>query len=147
MQTSNLSRWKLLALACGFAGLFATTVIAADQTESYSLPVTKLKFFDTGIGLGAAAAYGDLKTGKHGTFVRMPAGFVSKPHTHTEDYFAVVISGVGANGLPGASNVELAAGSMWFQRGKEVHVTKCLSATDCIFFIVQPGKFDYVFAN
>lgn len=34
-------------------------------------------------------AYGDLRSGRHGTFVRMPAGFKSPVHTHTEDYFAV----------------------------------------------------------
>jgi quercetin dioxygenase-like cupin family protein len=74
----------------------------------------------------------------------MPAGFVSPPHTHTEDYYAVVIAGVGANGRPDGQDVELPAGSYWFQKGKEVHVTKCLSANECIFFFSQPGKSDYL---
>jgi hypothetical protein len=64
----------------------------------------------------------------------MPAGFVSPVHTHTEDYYAVVVEGVGP----------LPVGSYWFQRGEEAHVTQCLSETDCLFFIVQPGKFDYL---
>ena len=133
----------------GFAVALAVTVaIAADSGPSKNLPVTKLKFFETGVGpLQAAAAYGDLQKGAHGTYIKMPAGFVSPPHTHTEDYYGVVISGVGANDLPGAQDVELPAGSYWFQKGKEVHVTKCLSANECIFFIVQPGKFDYIAAK
>ena len=74
----------------------------------------------------------------------MPRGFVSPVHTHTEDYFGVVIKGVGANQAPGGKVVPLVAGSYWFQRGEEPHVTQCVSAEDCLFFIVQPGRFDYV---
>jgi Domain of unknown function (DUF4437) len=137
------------SVAVGFAGALAVSAaIATDSGPSKDLPVTKLKFFEVGGGpLQAAAAYGDLQKGPHGTFIKMPAGFVSLPHTHTEDYYAVVISGVGASGRPGAPDVELPAGSYWFQKGKEVHVTKCLSANECIFFISQPGKFDYLAAK
>jgi len=114
-----------------------------------STPASDVKFVGTGVKVGAlelkaGPAYGNLGTGKHGTFVLMPAGFVSPVHTHTEDYYAVVIKGVGANGVPGATDVPLPAGSYWFQRGEEPHVTKCLSKEDCLFFINQPGKFDYV---
>jgi beta-alanine degradation protein BauB len=127
----------------GVAGALAVTVAIA--AESSSLPVTKLKFFETGIGpLKAAAAFGDLQKGAHGTYIKMPAGFVTPPHLHSEDYYGVVISGVGANGVPGAPDVELPVGSYWFQKGKEVHVTKCVSANECIFFLSQPGKFDFV---
>jgi beta-alanine degradation protein BauB len=119
--------------------------VVADPLPSSNLPVTGLKFFDTGIGpLKAAPAHGDMQKGPHGTYVKMPAGWVSPPHTHTDDYWAVVVSGVGANGAPGATDVPLPAGSYWAQRGKEVHVTKCLSAVECIFFVSQSSKFDYV---
>jgi hypothetical protein len=74
----------------------------------------------------------------------MPAGFISPVHTHTEDYWGVVISGVAVNGLPGSPDVELPVGSYWFQKGGEPHVTKCVSPNECIFFISQHGKFDYV---
>lgn len=126
------------------------TSVAASDRPSVSVPLTQLKFGPTGVSDGvhgellAAPAYGDLAHGAHGTFIRMPAGFVSPIHTHTEDYYAVVISGVGANGLPGSTDVQLPVGSYWFQKGGERHVTKCLSPTDCVFFLSQPGKFDYV---
>lgn len=74
----------------------------------------------------------------------MPGGYVGPPHTHSEDYWAVVITGVGANGAPGAADVPLPPGSYWTQRGNEVHVTKCLSAVECVFFVSQTGKFDYL---
>jgi len=126
---------------------------APSGQPSISTPVTELKYGPTGVSDGvhgelrAAAAYGDLAHGPHGSFVKMPAGFVSPVHTHSEDYWGVVISGVAANGLPGSKDIPLPVGSYWFQKGGESHVTKCLSANECIFFISQNGKFDYVSAQ
>ncbi len=121
----------------------------AHEGPSVSTPVDQIRFFPSGVKtdkgeLLAGPAYGDLQHGHHGTFIRMPHGFVSPVHTHTEDYFAVVVEGIGANDAVGATPIPLPVGSYWFQRGEEPHVTRCLSATDCLFFIVQPGKFDYV---
>jgi hypothetical protein len=117
---------------------------------SVSTPVTQLVYGPTGVSdgihgeLNVASAYGDLAHGAHGTFVKMPAGFVSPVHMHTEDYWGVVISGVAVNGLPGSTDVPLPVGSYWFQNGGERHVTKCISPNECIFFLNQHGKFDYV---
>jgi hypothetical protein len=93
--------------------------------------------------LQAAPAYGDLKQGPHGTFIKMPAGYVSPAHTHTEDYWAVVVSGVMVNGKPGSPDVPLPAGSYFLQKSGELHVTKCTSKEGCVFFVNQCGKFDY----
>jgi beta-alanine degradation protein BauB len=122
------------------------------EGPSVSIPADQIGFGPTGVRtdvgeLMAGPAYGDLTNGKHGTFIRMPAGFVSPEHDHTEDYFGIVINGVGVNGLAGSNDVPLPAGSYWFQRGEENHVTKCISDEDCLFFIYQPGAFDYVTAN
>jgi Asp-tRNA(Asn)/Glu-tRNA(Gln) amidotransferase A subunit family amidase len=67
------------------------------KTSSVSRPVTELEYGPTSISDGvhgelhAAAAYGDLADGPHGTFIKMPAGYVSPTHIHTEDYWAVVV--------------------------------------------------------
>ncbi len=142
----------------GFAVLAAMALAgtAAAQTaedrRSISTPADKIVFGPTGVKtqageLLAGPAYGNLAKGAHGTFIRMPAHFVSPLHLHNEDYFAVVVSGVGVNTQPGKEDVPLSTGSYWFQRGGENHVTKCLSDTDCLFFLYQPGKFDYVTAR
>jgi beta-alanine degradation protein BauB len=116
---------------------------------SVSVPLKDLKYGPTGISDGAhgelqaAPAYGDLANGPHGTFIKMPAGYVSPAHTHSEDYWAVVISGVLVNKKPDGPDVPLAAGSYYFQKGGEVHITKCLSSEGCVFFVNQSGKFDY----
>jgi hypothetical protein len=140
----------------GTAVISAIAVAAMATPEgkpSVSTPVTQLTYGATGVSdgvhgeLNAAPAYGDLAHGAHGTFIKMPAGFVSPVHTHTEDYWGVVISGVAVNGLPGSPDVQLPVGSYWFQKGGERHVTKCVSPNECIFFISQHGKFDYVVAK
>ena len=136
------------------AAVLATVSFAAGAAilgkPSVSTPVTALTYGPTGVTdgvhgeLNAAPAYGDLAHGAHGTFIKMPAGFVSKVHIHTGDYWGVVISGVAVNGLPGSVEVPLPVGSYWFQKGGERHVTKCISPNECIFFISQNEKFDYV---
>lgn len=129
-------------------GFGLTVGFSASAAQTVSTPVTELKYFPTGVKnstgeLYAASAFGDLK-GKHGTFVKMPAGFVSDVHIHSHDYYAVVISGVGVNTKVGDQDVSLPVGSYWFQKGKEAHVTKCISPNECIFFINQSNAFDYL---
>src|SRR5215831_2779527 len=119
------------------------------ETSSVSRPVTELEYGRTGLSDGvhgelhAAPAYGDLAHGAHGTFIKMPAGYVSPTHTHTEDYWAVVVSGVMVNKKPDGPDVVLPVGSYYFQKGGEPHVIKCLSPEGCIFFVSQNGKFDF----
>ena len=151
MKFNRIKLW----VATAVLSISATTVAASQDGisggSSVNIPVTQLKYFDTGIGKGsgvgtlrAAPGYGDLQHGAHGTIIKMPAGFVSRIHTHTGEYWAVVIAGVGVNGAPGSADVPLPAGSYWSQKGGEPHVTKCISANECIFFINQSVKFDEI---
>ena len=146
-MSSSLKRFLASALLA--AGTFVV-IAAPDAKSSVNIPATQVKFGTTGVSDGvhgellAGPVYGNLSKGPHGTFIRMPAGFVSHTHTHTGDYWGIVISGVGANGLPGSADVQLPAGSYWYQKGGEAHVTKCLSGSECLFFISQDTPFDYV---
>ena len=131
-----------------FSVVFVTALCAnpcSAADVSVSIPVTALKYEQAAFGpLKTAQAYGDRTSGAHGSFVKLPALFVSPPHTHTEDYYATVVSGVMASGLEGEPDIPLAAGSYWFQKGKQRHVTKCLSANECVFFQSQAGKADFL---
>lgn len=119
------------------------------KTSSVSRPVNELRYGPTGISDGvhgelqAAPAYGDLSQGPHGTFIKMPPGYVSRVHSHSDDYWGVVVSGIMVNKKPEGADVLLPAGSYYFQKGGEPHVTKCLSPEGCVFFASQDGKFDY----
>lgn len=113
--------------------------------SSLSRPITEMHYMATGIGpIEVAPGYGDMNKGAHSNYVKIPGNFTSPPHTHSEDYYGVVVAGVVANGVEGAQDIPLAPGSYWFQKGKEKHVTKCISATECVFFVTQPGKFDFL---
>ena len=125
--------------------------LATDAKPNVNKPVTELKWGSTGVigsngidTLQAAHAYGDSSKGAHATLIKMPAGFVSTVHTHTHDYYGVVINGVAANASVGEKDVPLSPGSYWFQPGGKPHVSKCISSTECIFFISQEAKFDYL---
>ena len=144
------TRLPLLVTAAVLTALSFAAVAGPSAKPSVSTPVTELRYGPTGVSdgvhgeLNAAPAYGDLAHGAHGTFIKMPAGFVSHVHIHTGDYWGVVISGVAVNGLSGSADVPLPVGSYWFQKGGERHVTKCISPNECILFISQAEKFDYL---
>ena len=149
MKFNKIKLWVATAVLSVSATGFAASQDDITGGPSVNVPVTQLKYFDTGIGkesgvgtLRAAPGHGDLQHGAHGTIIKMPAGFVSDIHTHTGEYWAVVISGVGVNGTPGSVDVPLPPGSYWSQKGGEPHFTKCISSNECIFFINQSVKFD-----
>jgi len=143
---------NILLLATATLMILATSSMAeSTNSPSVNIPVTQLKYFDAGIKshtvkgtLHAAPAHGNLEKGAHGTFIKMPAGFVSDIHIHSSEYYAVVISGVGVNTVPGGKEVPLPVGSYWSQKGGERHITKCISPNECIFFINQSSKFDSI---
>ncbi len=123
----------------------------SSEDASENISVTQLEYFDTEIGqasgagtLQAASAFGDISNSAHGTFIKMPAGFVSDTHSHTGAYYSVVISGVAVNTVPGGEETALPVGSYWLQKGGEKHITKCISSNECIFFINQSVKFDNI---
>ena len=150
-MTPSSTRLAITAAAVIAATASLVAFAALDDSQpSVNVPVTKIVFGPTGVKDGktgellAGPAYGNLSKGPHGTFIRMPAGFVSPVHIHTGAYWGVVISGVAANGVPGAADVPLPPGSYWYQKGGEAHVTKCLATHECLFFISQDTPFDYV---
>jgi beta-alanine degradation protein BauB len=139
-----------IVAACALV-LVATAVRAepVDQ-RSVSVPTAQLKYGSTGVTDGihgevkAAAAYGDSSRGAHGTFLKMPGGFVSPVHTHSSDEWGAVIAGVFANGKPGSQDILLPAGSYFFQKAGEAHVSRCVSENECIIFLSQNGKYDFI---
>ncbi len=139
-----------VATVLGMISGSAQAQTGADDGPSRSVPFGQLRFAKTGLpdieNVAISPAYGDLKTRDHGTFVRWPAGYASSLHTHQHEYMAIVVRGVVANYHPGEKMIPLVPGSYWFQRGQEVHTTKCLSKTDCTFFLYMKGPFDHTVA-
>jgi hypothetical protein len=115
--------------------------------HSTSLPSTSVTFGDRR-NRGATEkltifdVYGDGRTGRHGSFAKFTAGFVSRLHTHTYDYYGVVIKGEIENHEVGVPPIKMGPGSYWYQEGHVPHITACVSKDDCLTYIVQSGKFD-----
>ncbi|MBY3060407.1 DUF4437 domain-containing protein [Rhizobium leguminosarum] len=149
---------KTSLVAAALAVLAFTTVAQAQDNSSFppanggtsvSNPASHYSFTDTGArgvnpktGIQVANVWGDVTKGAHGAFFRFDPGFVSKLHTHTYDYYAVVIKGQLENYQPGQKHEKLGPGSYWYQRGKEAHTTACVSKQPCQIYIVQQNKFD-----
>jgi len=132
------------------ASILATDLYAQDQASSgtsVKVPANKIEFVHTGVvregkEILLGPAYGDYKTGKHGSFVRFPGGYVSKLHFHTSDYYAVIVEGTLSNPLRNEKDAPLPPGSYYYQKGGEAHYTKCISKEDCLIFIISDGKWD-----
>jgi quercetin dioxygenase-like cupin family protein len=107
----------------------------------------RLKSGDHTPDIEVSDAYGKIGTGAHGTLLKWPTGFKSVLHTHTADYYAVVIQGTVLNYRPGGKKTPLTPGSYWFQRGGEPHVTECVTKGGCMAFMYQPVKFDAQFGD
>jgi hypothetical protein len=135
------------AILASIPALAAATGGNADlyADSSKVVPVTELKFYQDKEGLTVANGWGDPANGAHSNYIKMPGGTASGVHTHTSSYYGVVIAGVVANEPPGSKQDHpLPAGSYWYQKGGEQHVTKCISQTECIFFVTSKGAFDYL---
>jgi hypothetical protein len=100
-----------------------------------------------GVPLQVAKLWGDrLKGGEYGMLLKLPPGFEAGSHTHTLDYEAVLVQGswIHTNDGDASAPKELAPGSYVFQPGKQSHNDICKSKTDCIIFIHQHGKGDFI---
>jgi hypothetical protein len=137
-------------VSCGIGVValgYLTTVQADNHPKTVKVPADRIQFVHSGIKqhggeILLGPAYGDIKTGKHGTFLHFPGNWASLLHSHTYDYYAVVVKGVMANPEKGEEDEPLPAGSYWYQKGGEPHTTKCISKEECIAFLVSNGKFD-----
>lgn len=147
-----------LAAAFAFAALpLMAAAGAADSGATYppahggksvTVPSIELKFQHTGLKgedgseILVVDGYGDQKSREHGTFMKFAYGFKSPVHSHTYDYYGVVIQGEMANYNPGRAPIKMDPGSYWYQRGLEAHITECLSKDGCVAWVVQSQKFD-----
>jgi hypothetical protein len=111
--------------------------------QSLSVAADQVKYQDLG-GPQLGTVWGDSAKGAHGSFLRLPKGFVSPVHLHSGDYYGVIVEGAVTNAETGQPEVRLGPGSYYFQKGKSDHVTKCLGNTDCLIYISQSEAFDFI---
>jgi quercetin dioxygenase-like cupin family protein len=93
-----------------------------------------------------SVVYGSLAKGPMGFFLKAPAGQQFPRHSHTNDYYAVVVQGTWMHSFADANDMKKGGpGSTWYQPGKQVHGDGCAPGADCVVFISMPsGKEDFI---
>ena len=125
------------------------TAGAAKGKEAVMIPAPDIKLepYAAGVPLQVAKLWGDrAKGGDYGMLLKLPAGFEAGMHAHTLDYYAVSVQGTWVHTVEGDTTPpkELPVGSYVFQPGKQMHNDICKSKVDCILFIHQHGKGDFI---
>jgi len=91
-----------------------------------------------------ATLWGDRATGEYAMLLILPAGFVAPIHAHTGDYYAMNVKGTWRHSFDGGEAKDLPPGSYVFQPGMGWHGDACAGPEDCILFIHQHVKGDFI---
>ncbi|MCY1290784.1 hypothetical protein D9M68_250760 [compost metagenome] len=146
-------------LSCGATVAFATAVAAAsfavakaaDTAPKITL-AEKVEWTPMIPEMGTKGPAFSVVFGKPGEIgqpfgglFKVPAGGESPSHTHTSDYWAVMVSGAeSAREAANDTASPIPPGSWWFQPGKAPHVNKCMGPEECVFFVYYPNGMDYI---
>ena len=127
----------LIGAGIGYTASHATggKMIAADKMEWQSLPNSPLKVM---------VLWGNPGEGEHARLLKLPAGFTAPTHAHTGDYHGINLTGTWRHGFDGQATQDLPPGSYVFQPGKEMHDDACVGSEDCILFLYQKEKADFI---
>ena len=136
---------KVACLAALILCVVAEPLLAQEPSPSHSLnvPANQVSYKDLG-GPQLGTVWGDSAKGAHGSFLRLPKGFVSPVHLHSGDYYGVIVAGSVTNAEAGQPEVVLGPGSYYFQKGNADHVTKCVGNAECLIYISQSQAFDFI---
>lgn len=97
------------------------------------------------VPIQVATLWGDRTKGESGVLLKFPGGFDSGMHAHTADYHAVLIQGTWVHAEEGAKETkELTPGSYVMQAGKIMHNDTCKEGAECIIFVHQHAKADFI---
>ncbi len=127
--------------------LTTTPVLAADDSQIINLPPSLQHWETTREGVGFAPLQGDRFAEAYMAMVHLPAGLISPAHVKSATMYGMVISGTITNIALGAdpdTEMALPAGSFYKIPAGLAHISKCISDVDCITFLYQDGKFDFV---
>jgi len=110
------------------------------------VPVEKLPWYQEAPDLPVklAALWGDRTKGEAGTLLNVPAGFKSGLHSHTADYWAVVVEGAWEHWVPSTGEgrgIRLAPGAHWTQKHTQWHEDACVSSIPCTIFLFNKNPY------
>lgn len=134
------------ALAALIAILAAGGAAQAQQVANRYLPADAIPWV---VEPGAPVELGHLwglprDKGEAGTLLRTPAGFSSGPHSHTADYWAVVVQGTWQHWVPSTGEgvgLKFEPGAHWTQVKTQLHEDACVSATPCVILLYNKAPY------
>jgi hypothetical protein len=138
----------LSAFAIASTGLLWGQAGAANGKQEITVPATDLKWeaLVPGSPVKMSVLWGDYKKGPVGMLLKQPGEYESGMHTHASDYYAVLVQGTWIHTVEGDSSApkELTPGSYVMQPAQQFHNDKCKGPEDCIVYIHQLGKADFI---
>ena len=146
---------KKLAILTVMGSMLGAAFVAGVAVGKGAAPAPKftaaeeVKWDDVG-GPKLGTLTGDYKKGPYGALLKIPAGFTSPLHSHTGTYEAIEVQGTSSHWLKGEDGTKakkMTPGSYWMMPGKVDHVSACAPGADCIFYVWQKSKFDFVAAK
>jgi hypothetical protein len=113
---------------------------AADEPVNRYVPAEKLPWSQEAPNLPVMLAplWGNRMQGEAGTLLKVPGGFDSGLHSHTADYWAVVVEGTWRHWVPATGegkDITLKPGAHWTQVKTQWHQDACISRTPCVIFL------------
>jgi quercetin dioxygenase-like cupin family protein len=149
-RTIPSARWSVKrGCARGATTLFRYPFEIAGRIVPVVPPRATLRIHSGKGDLPAAAPIeGDATKGAYFGYVKLPAGLESPPHSHTNDYWSVLIQGQmthwAADGGSEKDSKAIGPGGWTHMPAKVAHISKCYPGADCIMVMVQKGKSDFV---
>lgn len=135
------------ALICTFPFSAPQFLSATENEQIINISSQKMDWKKTNEGVAFASLVGDRFSEAYMAMVRLPAGLISPPHIKSANMFGVVLAGTLTHNAVGenpSNEVLLPKGSFYKVPAGVAHVSKCVSKTECVTFLYQDGKFDFL---
>jgi hypothetical protein len=137
---------KLLPLALCLAAAARFGHAADTEKLGIMIPANAMEWkeLNPGSPVKMAPLWGDRSTGEYAMLLKIPAGFVAPIHAHTGDYYGLNLTGTWRHSFDGGEQKDMPPGSYVFQPGMGWHGDACIGPEDCILFIHQHVKGDFI---
>lgn len=144
------STMQLVAVAAGMALLALAGAEAKAQTAPSPQKIfaadMKWEPMAEGSPLKIVKLWGDFaKDADYGMLVKLPAGFSTGMHSHSTEYYSIELQGRKIHrGKEDEKSEAYTPGSFTHEVPGHVHEDVCVGPEDCILFIHQGKKFDFL---
>jgi hypothetical protein len=149
LKFDRMPRASLFVITlCSIAG----AVVAQQKLANRFVTADKLPWYkeSPSMPVDLAPLWGVRTEGEAGTLLRVPGGFESGLHSHTADYWAVLVQGAWKHWVPTTGEGQgllLEPGAHWTQVHTQPHQDACVSKVPCVVFLFNKDPYKTEFAK